>query len=66
MPSTRRGRSPAAKPAIMPACVLPVTVQTITWSKKTPSSASWRSTSRAKLAKPRPPSGWSEAPAGIG
>ena len=29
MPSTRRGRSCPAKPAIIPACVEPVTVQTI-------------------------------------
>ena len=35
-------------------------------SKKTPSSRSWSATSSAQRAKPRPPSGWSEAPAGIG
>ena len=39
MPSTRRGRSWPAKPAIIPACVEPVTEQTMTVSKKTPSSA---------------------------
>jgi hypothetical protein len=43
----------------------PVTEQTITVSKKTPSSASCAATSCAQLAKPRPPSGWSEAPAGM-
>ena len=44
MPSTRRGRPPAsssaANPAIIPACVEPVTVQTTMVSKKTPSSSS--------------------------
>ena len=34
-------------------------------SKKTPSSRSCAATSYAQLAKPSPPSGWSEAPAGI-
>ena len=38
IPSTARGRSWAAKPAIMPACVEPVTEQTTIVSKKTPSS----------------------------
>ena len=67
MPMTRRSwRSSRANPAIMPACVEPVTVQTMTWSKKMPCSASCCATSRAQLAKPRPPSGWSDAPAGIG
>ena len=67
MPTTRRSPRPSsANPAIMPAWVEPVTVHTTTWSKNTPSSASWAATSRAQLAKPRPPSGWSEAPAGIG
>ena len=58
-------RSCAAKPAIIPACVEPVTEQTTTVSKKTPSSRSCSATSSAQRAKPRPPSGWSEAPAGI-
>ena len=49
----------------MPACVEPVTEQTTIVSKKTPSSRSWRSTSIAQLAKPSPPSSWSEPPAGI-
>jgi hypothetical protein len=67
MPMTRRpGRPSSANPAIMPACVEPVTVHTITWSKKMSCSASCCATSRAQLAKPRPPSGWSDAPAGIG
>ena len=65
MPSTRRGRSWPAKPAIMPAWVEPVTVQTMIVSKKTPSSRSCSATSYAHRAKPRPPSGWSDAPAGI-
>ena len=60
-----RCRSWAAKPAIIPAWVEPVTEQTTTVSKKTPSSRSWSATSSAQRAKPRPPSGWSEAPAGI-
>ena len=67
MPMTRRRRGPSrAKPAIIPAWVDPVTVHTTTWSKNTSSSASWAATSRAQLAKPSPPSGWSDAPAGIG
>ena len=65
MPSTRRGRSWPAKPAIIPAWVEPVTVQTTMVSKKTPSSASCCATSSAQLAKPSPPSGCSEAPAGM-
>ena len=69
MPSTRRGRpvrsSSAAKPAIIPACVEPVTVQTTIVSKKTPSCSSCAATSKAQLAKPSPPSGCSEAPAGM-
>ena len=65
MPSTRRSRSWAAKPAIIPAWVQPVTEQTMTVSKNTPSSRSCASTSIAQLAKPSPPSRWSDAPAGI-
>ena len=65
IPITRRSRSWAAKPATIPACVEPVTEHTITVSKKTPSSASCSATSCAQRAKPRPPSSWSEAPAGI-
>ena len=65
MPITRRSRSWAAKPAIIPAWVEPVTEQTITVSKNMPSCASCSATSCAQRAKPRPPSGWSEAPAGI-
>ena len=65
MPSTRRGRSWPAKPAIIPACVEPVTEQTTIVSKNTPSSRSCSATSPAQPAKPRPPSGWSDAPAGI-
>ena len=57
MPRTRRGRSCAANPAIIPACVEPVTVQTTIVSKKTPSAASCSATSTAQLAKPSPPSG---------
>jgi hypothetical protein len=49
----------------MPAWVEPVTEQTTTVSKKTPSSASWAASSCAQPANPWPPSGWSEAPAGI-
>jgi hypothetical protein len=66
MPITRRGRSWPANPAIMPACVDPVTVQTTMVSKNRSSSASCRATSSAQLAKPSPPSRWSDAPAGIG
>ena len=63
---SRAGRgSSSAKPATMPACVEPVTEQTMIVSKKTPSSRSCSATSTAQPAKPRPPSGWSEAPAGI-
>ena len=69
MPSTRRGRPPASSsarnPATMPAWVDPVTEQTTTVSKKTPNSRSCSATSYAHPAKPRPPSGWSEAPAGM-
>ena len=69
MPITRRGRPPAsssaAKPATIPACVDPVTVQTRIVSKKTPSCSSCCATSKAQLAKPSPPSGWSLAPAGM-
>ena len=65
MPMTRRGRSCPAKPAIIPAWVEPVTEQTTIVSKKTPSSRSCSSTSYAQFAKPRPPSGWSDAPAGM-
>ncbi len=69
MPSTRRVRPPAsssaANPATMPAWVDPVTEHTTTVSKKTPNSLSCSATSYAQPAKPRPPSGWSEAPAGI-
>ena len=61
----RSSRPSRANPAIIPACVEPVTVHTTTWSKNTPSSASWAATSRAQLANPSPPSGWSDAPAGI-
>ena len=49
----------------MPAWVLPVTEQTTIVSKKTPSSRSCAATSCAQRANPSPPSGWSEAPAGI-
>ena len=65
MPMTRRGRSWPAKPAIIPAWVLPVTEHTMIVSKKTPISCSCCWTSYAQLAKPRPPSRWSDAPAGI-
>ena len=65
IPITRRSRSRSANPAIIPACVLPVTAQTTIVSKNTPSSRSCASTSRAQLAKPIPPSRWSDAPAGI-
>ena len=65
IPITRRSRSRSAKPAIMPAWVEPVTEHTMIVSKKTPRSRSCASTSRAHEAKPRPPSGWSDAPAGI-
>ena len=65
IPITRRSRSRSANPAIMPACVLPVTEQTTIVSKNTPSSRSCASTSRAQPAKPMPPSRWSDAPAGI-
>ena len=62
----RARRSWSAKPAIIPACVEPVTEQTTIVSKKTPSSRSCSATSPAQRAKPSPPSGWSDAPAGIG
>src|SRR3954451_12441606 len=69
-PSTRRGRPPCssscANPATIPAWVDPVTEHTTTVSKKTPSSASCAATSCAQFANPSPPSGWSDAPAGIG
>ncbi|HEX8083575.1 MAG TPA: hypothetical protein VF529_04740 [Solirubrobacteraceae bacterium] len=45
--------------------MLPVTEQTTIVSKKTPSSRSCSATSRAQPAKPRPPSSWSDPPAGI-
>ena len=61
MPMTRRGRPPAssstAKPAIIPACVEPVTEQTMIVSKKTPRSRSCCSSSNAQPANPCPPSG---------
>jgi hypothetical protein len=66
MPTMRRSRSCNANPATIPACVEPVTEQTTTVSKKTPSSSSCCATSSAQRAKPSPPSGWSEPPAGIG
>lgn len=70
MPMTRRFGPPrsssAAKPAIMPAWVEPVTAHTMIVSKKTPSCFSCSATSNAQLAKPSPPSGCSEAPAGMG
>ncbi len=65
MPRTRRGRSCPAKPAIIPAWVLPVTLPTMIVSKKTPSCCSCCWTSDAQFAKPRPPRRWSEAPAGM-
>jgi hypothetical protein len=65
IPITRRGRSCPANPAIIPACVDPVTAHTMIVSKKTPSSRSCCSTSTAQFANPSPPSRWSEAPAGI-
>lgn len=70
MPMTRR-RTPvtsssAAKPAIIPACVEPVTVHTTMVSKVTPSCCSCSATSKAHRAKPSPPSRCSLAPAGIG
>ena len=52
MPSTVRSRSWPAKPAIMPACVEPVTEHTTTVSKKTPSSRSWSATSPAQPREP--------------
>ena len=65
MPITRRGRVlSAAKPAIIPACVEPVTVQTTIVSKKTPSSLlllldlvrpSWRSPGRRAGGRTRRP-----------
>ena len=70
IPMTRRrtpvSSSSAAKPAIIPAWVDPVTVHTTTVSKKTPSSFSCSATSNAQFANPSPPSRCSEAPAGIG
>lgn len=69
MPSTRRGLPPAswraANPAIMPAWVEPVTVQTTMVSKNTSSSRSCAATSYAQFANPRPPSRCSLAPAGM-
>ena len=52
MPITRRARSWRAKPAIIPACVLPVTEQTTIVSKKTPSSRSCASTSSRPAGEP--------------
>ena len=67
MPMIRRSpRDLSAVTAIMPACVEPVTVHTMTVSKNTPSWRSCSATSRIQFANPRPPSGWSDAPAGIG
>jgi hypothetical protein len=65
IPITRRSRSWPANPAIIPACVLPVTEHTITVSKNTSSSRSCTASSCAQRAKPSPPSSWSDAPAGI-
>ena len=65
IPMTRRGRSCPANPAIIPAWVEPVTEQTTTVSKKTPSCSSCWRTSSAQPAKPSPPSGCSDAPAGM-
>ena len=70
MPMTLR-RTPvrsssAANPAIIPAWVEQVTVHTTMVSKCTPSASSCSATSNAQFAKPTPPSGCSEAPAGIG
>ena len=48
MPITRRARLLAAKPAIIPACVVPVTEHTTIVSKKTPSSRSCSATSSAQ------------------
>src|SRR5205823_7065055 len=50
----------------IPAWVEPVTVHTTIVSKNRPSCCSCRCTSLAQFTKPRPPSRWSEAPAGIG
>ncbi len=69
IPRTRRltpvSSSRAANPAIIPACVEPVTVQTTMVSKKTPRAFSCSATSNAQLANPSPPYLCSEAPAGI-
>jgi hypothetical protein len=65
MPSTARSVSWAAKPAIIPAWVDPVTEHVTTVSKTTSSSRSCSATSSAQRAKPSPPSGWSDAPAGM-
>ena len=61
MPMTRRCGPPklcsrSANPAIMPACVDPVTEHTTIVSKNTPSSRSCAATSCAQFAKPSPPS----------
>ena len=69
MPITRR-RTPvrsssAAKPAIIPACVEPVTVHTTIVSNVMPSDFSCSATSKAQLAKPSPPRRCSLAPAGM-
>ncbi len=70
MPRTRRftpvRSSSAAKPAIIPACVEPVTVHTMIVSNVIPSAFSCSASSKAQLANPRPPSGCSDAPAGMG
>lgn len=70
IPITRRripvSCSTAAQPTIIPAWVEPVTVHTTTVSKCTPSARSCSASSNAQLAKPNPPSGCSDAPAGIG
>ena len=69
MPMTRRrtpvSSSSAANPAIMPAWVEPVTVQTTIVSKNTPNCFSCSATSNAQLANPSPPSRCSLAPAGM-
>ena len=57
IPRTVRVSLLAREPAIIPACVEPVTEQTTTVSKNSPSSASWAATSSAQRAKPWPPSG---------
>jgi len=57
MPRILRPRPSRAAPAIIPAWVEPVTLQTMTVSKKMPSAPSCSPSSTIQFANPRPPRG---------